>query len=123
MSIVRNTDGVQPLSPLERLVIEAILARDAAALEPLRVQLAGVHATRRTHSGVGFMTRLAVAVDAPALVPGSEPRLRPVYASHPLLREPAEFMLQLKDGRLNSLEAYCFNGMWPADEAGFRISG
>jgi hypothetical protein len=121
MSIVRSSECMQPLTRLERLVIEKILDRHAAGQDALREQLAGAHATRRTHSGVGIMTRLTVPGEAPALPPGAEPRLRPLYATHPQLREPAEFMLQLKDGRLNSLEAYCFNGLWPADEAGFRI--
>lgn len=121
MSAVRSSEGVQPLTRLERLVIEAILARAGGDQQALRGQLAAAHATRRTHSGVGFMTRLAVPAEAPAPAAGGEPRLRPLYATHPQLREPAEFMLQLKDGRLNSLEAYCFNGQWPADEAGFQV--
>jgi hypothetical protein len=120
-SMVRSSDGVQPLTRLERLIIETLLERHAAGQEALHEQLAQAHATRRTHSGVGFMTRLAVPGEAPVPQPVDEPRLRPLYATHPQLREPAEFMLQLRDGRLNTLEAYCFNGMWPADEAGFRI--
>lgn len=121
MSIVRSTEGAQPLTGLERLVIQTILDRHAGGQEELLEQLARAHATRRTHSGVGIMTRLAVAGEAPALPPGAAPRLRPLYATHPQLPDPAEFMLQLKDGRLNSLEAYCFNGLWPADEAAFQI--
>jgi len=119
MSIVRSSEGLQPLSVLERRIIGAILARDALALDALREQLAQAQATHRTHSGVGFMTRLVVPGDAPAV--SAAPRLRPLYATHPQLREPAEFMLQLKDGRLKSLEAYCFNGMWPADDDGFQV--
>lgn len=121
MSIVRSSEGEQPLTRLERLVIGTILKRHAPGQDALREQLARAHATRRTHSGVGIMTRLVVPGEAPAVPTASPPRLRPLYATHPQLREPAEFMLQLKDGRLNSLEAYCFNGMWPADETGFRI--
>ena len=121
MSRVHSSEGAQPLTRLERLVIGTILDRHAAGQDALREQLAQAHATRRTHSGVGIMTRLAVPGEAPPLSPASTPRLRPLYATHPQLREPAEFMLQLKDGRLNSLEAYCFNGLWPADETAFRI--
>jgi hypothetical protein len=46
-----------------------------------------------------------------------------VLAAHPQLPERAEFLLQLRAGRLAVLEAYCFEGGWPADEAEFRVLG
>jgi ketosteroid isomerase-like protein len=44
-------------------------------------------------------------------------------AEHPQLSEPAEFVLQLRDGRLASLEAFCFAGGWPTDAQRFRVVG
>lgn len=117
------TQGPGPLSPLERRVLAAILTGEGDELATLRGQLAGSTVVSRTHSGVGFVTRIAAPADAPVLPVEASPRLRPVLAAHPLLPEHAEFLLQLRDGRLAVLEAYCYAGGWPADEAGFRVVG
>ena len=87
----------------------------------LRAQLAGATVVSRTHSGVGFVTRIAVPDGVPGPGRGRRPRLRPVLAAHPQLAERAEFLLQLRGGRLAVLEAYCYEGGWPADEAEFRV--
>lgn len=101
----------------------AILKGDGAGLAILRDQLAGATMLSRTYSGVGLMTRIAIPEGKPA-VPANVPvHLRPVLASHPQLPEATEFLLQLREGRLATLEAYCFQGDWPLDEQGFRIPG
>lgn len=114
------TEGPGALSPLEREVLKAMLKGEGCAA--LRAQLAGATLVSRTHSGVGFVARLAVG---PLLTPleTPPPRLRPVLATHPQLEEPAEFLLQLRDGRLAVLEAYCCAGSWPLDESEFRLLG
>ena len=116
------TEGPGPLSRLERAVLTAIL-KGGDDLAPLRAQLAGATVVSRTHSGVGFMTRIDVPDALPSAVEGTPARLRPVLADHPQLAERAEFLLQLRAGRLAVLEAYCFEGGWPADEAEFRVVG
>ena len=116
------TDGPGPLSRLERAVLAALLTGDDPARAALRAQLARATVAARTHSGVGFVTRLAVPADTPALA-GGAPGLRPVRAGHPQLPEPAEFLLELRDGRLGVLEAYCYAGGWPADESEFQVVG
>ena len=116
-----TTDGPGPLSTLERKVLTALLRGEGEALSALRAQLAQASVVSRTHSGVGFMTRLAVPDSAAVIGPGASPQLRPVRAQHPQLSEPAEFVLQLRDGRLASLEAFCFTGGWPTDGEGFRL--
>ena len=116
------TEGPGPLSRLERAVLTAML-RDGDDLAPLRAQLAGATVVSRTHSGVGFVTRIDVPDALPSAVEGASARLRPVLADHPQLAERAEFLLQLRAGRLAVLEAYCFEGGWPADEAEFRVVG
>ena len=45
--------------------------------------------------------------------------LRPIRASHPELSQPAEFLVQLKNGRLASVEAFCHEGVWPTDGGRF----
>lgn len=116
-----TTDGPGPLSALERSVLTALLQGESEALALLRAQLAQASIVSRTHSGVGFMARLMVPDDMPVLAPNTVPRLRPALAAHPRLSEPAEFILQLRDGRLASLEAFCFAGSWPADTEHFRV--
>lgn len=114
-------DGPGPLSALERKVLTDLLRGEGEALAALRAQLTAASVLSRTHSGVGFMTRLAVPDSAAVPGPGAAPRLRPVRAQHPQLPEPAEFVLQLRDGRLATLEAFCFAGGWPTDGDGFRL--
>lgn len=117
------TEGPGPLSRLERSVLTAMLKGEGAAWSALKAQLARATVVSRTHSGVGFVTRIDVP-DEVAAVPEAElPRLRPVFAEHPQLTEPAEFLLQVRAGRLAVLEAYCVEGGWPADESGFRVVG
>jgi len=111
------------LSALERTVLAAMLKGDGAVFAALRTQLAGATVVSRTHSGVGFVTRIDVP-DALAGVPeDATPRLKTVLAAHPQLTERAEFLLQLRAGRLAVLEAYCVEGGWPADEAEFQVLG
>jgi hypothetical protein len=102
---------------LERSVFAAALRGDQ--FTALRAQADAAEVVSRTGSGVGFVTRLRVpdGIDraGEAVVPV-------VYGRHPALPEPAEFMLQVKDGRLHTIEAFCFQGMWPADEAGFEFT-
>ena len=117
VAITGDVPETPELTELEQAVLDAALAGDQFA--GLRAQVARVEVVSRTGSGVGFVTRLrvpdavAVAVDTPVPV---------VNGRHPALPEPAEFMLQVKDGRLHTIEAFCFQGMWPADEAGFEIA-
>ncbi|MEO7385356.1 MAG: hypothetical protein ABIX37_00310 [Gammaproteobacteria bacterium] len=119
------TDGPGPLSRLERTVLDAILKGEGGELASLRAQLVRATVLSRIHSGVGFVTRIAVPDEVPALAPALDasdaPRLRPVLAAHPRLAEQAEFLLQLRGGRLAVLEAYCYAGGWPADEDEFRM--
>ncbi|MCL4721403.1 MAG: hypothetical protein KJ041_05495 [Gammaproteobacteria bacterium] len=116
------TDGPGPLSALERSVLAALLQGGDAAHAALRNQLAAATVLSRTHSGVGFITRIHVPAEATPVAGGATPlRLRPVRATHPQLREPAEFLLQVREGRLAVLEAFCCEGGWPADEHRFRI--
>ncbi len=108
------------MTALERAVIDcALRALDAAAAAALREQLAGAAVRTRTSSGVGFVTRIEVPADAPASPDCLPP---PVLGMHPALPEPAEFLLELKDGRLHTLEGCCFSGFWPADERAFQLA-
>ena len=119
------TEGPGQLSRLERTVLTFMLKGEGGSdgLDALRAQLAKATVVSRTHSGVGFVTRIDVPDEIPSAVDTTLPRLRPVLAAHPQLTERAEFLLQLRAGRLAVLEAYCFEGGWPADESEFRVVG
>ena len=118
-----TTEGSGPLSPLERTVLTAMLKGEGAGFAALRAQLAGATVVSRTHSGVGFVTRINVPDQLAAVPEAATPRLKAVLAAHPQLTERAEFLLQLRGGRLAVLEAYCVEGSWPADEAEFLVVG
>jgi len=117
VAITGDVPETPELTDLERAVFAAALVADRFAV--LRAQVDVAEVVSRTGSGVGFVTRLRVP-DGVALA--GEDVVPVVYGRHPALPEPAEFMLQVKDGRLHTIEAFCFQGMWPADEAGFEIA-
>ena len=110
------------LTRLERAVLDAAAAQLGDAGPALNAQLESAVVTARSHSGVGFVTRLRVA-RAAALPDEATRRASTLLATHPDLATPAEFFLQFKDGRLATIEAYCHQGQWPADETLFRIGG
>jgi len=117
VAITGDAPETPELTGLEKAVLAAALAGDRYAA--LRSQVERAEVASRTGSGVGFVTRLRVPDDAAVAGDGIVPV---VYGRHPSLPEPAEFMLQVKDGRLHTIEAFCFQGMWPADEDGFEFA-
>jgi hypothetical protein len=109
------------LTPLECSVLQALATSLGEPGRVLRLQWEQAAIRSRNHSGVGFVTKLKVP-DGVALLPAEAVRqVSAVSASHPLLAEPAEFLVQFKEGRLATIEAYCHVGAWPADEALFSI--
>lgn len=110
------------LTPLERSVLSALAPSLGDGGAAYRSQCDRAQVLMRSHSGVGFVTRLQVPEDVERLAGDKAARALAVYATHPQLGEPAEFLVQFKAGRLASIEAYCGEGMWPSDEAAFRIS-
>lgn len=121
MKLGNDPQSALALTWLERAVLQSFAMSLGADAPALHAQAGQAQVVSRSHSGVGFVTRLAVPESLAALPPGACTRLRAVRACHPRLREPAEFLVQLKGGRLASIEAYCPDGMWPADDAAFRV--
>ncbi len=117
VAITGDMPDTPELTALEQAVFAVALA--AEELAPLRAQAAAAQVVSRTGSGVGFVTKLRIPEQLAAAPQASVPV---IYAQHPALPEPAEFMLQIKDGRLHTIEAFCFQGMWPGDESGFEFS-
>lgn len=116
--VVQPADQSPELTRLERTVLEAALS--AAGIDAgLREQIDVATVRGRTPSGVGFMTRLHVPERYSV---GHGGVIVPVVnGAHPALPAGAEFVLQVKNGRINSIEAFCHEGMWPDDEDRFEI--
>ena len=110
------------LSALERLVLDVALVPDIGDNARLREQVDAAIVATRTPSGVGFMTKLLVPEDLAVPDAPSDETLPKVFATHPDLPAGAEFVLQVRAGRLNTIEGFCFEGMWPGDEALFRVT-
>ena len=112
-----GSGGSSELSALEREVMLVMFEGKPEQRKIIESQLGGTSVLSRNYSGVGFVTKLQVNAETRGLdVP-----LRRIEGRHPRVPEPAEFVLTLKDGYLDTLEAFAFNGMWPDDEAGFRF--
>ena len=110
------------LSALERAVLEAALASVAVPEAQFHSQIEAMSVATRTPSGVGFMTRFAVPDSLSVPDRPADETLPTVVGDHPGLPSGAEFIVQIKAGRLHTIEAFCFEGMWPGDESQFRVS-
>jgi hypothetical protein len=121
MRLGSDPPALLAFTPLERAVLRALalsLGDDGAVL---LAQYDRARVVSRTHSGVGFVTKLEVPADVAEVPAEAVARSGPVHAHHPELSEPAEFLVQLKAGRLASIEAFCHQGTWPADDGAFRV--
>jgi len=121
VAMIESTQTSPELTKLERAVLEASLTGVDRATLISGPWFEGANVEFRTPSGVGFVTKLRNDNSSclPNLPAGES--LSVVYAEHPELPSGAEFVLQVKDGRVCSIEAFCYEGMWPDDESLFRI--
>lgn len=109
------------LTVLERAVLDVALAPDTGDNESFRAQVAAAVVSVRTQSGVGFMTKLQVPEALSVADRPANDSLPVVIGAHPELPSGAEFVLQVKGGRISTIEAFCYEGMWPQDEVPFRV--
>ena len=70
---------------------------------------------------MGFVTKLQIPEALSVSDPQDRNALPVVFGEHPDLPSGAEFVLQVKDGRINTIEAFCYEGMWPNDESLFSV--
>ena len=113
--------STQQLTELERAVLSSAVAGAGDLADSLREQLDAARVAARTPSGVGFVTKLEVPVNLSLGDRQVDAGLPTITGKHPQLPSGAEFVLQIKGGRLNSIEAFCYEGMWPEDESSFRL--
>lgn len=106
------------LTELERSVLETAFLRSGMAAG-FRHQIAAASVASRTPSGVGFVTKLSITDEY--RVPGDTVAIPVVKGEHPALPSGSEFIVQVKNGCINCIEAFCYEGLWPADESQFRV--
>ncbi len=118
-NITLGPDNDSPeLTELERAVFELAIAGHPH-YEQFVKQIDQARVESRTGSGVGFMTKLTMPADAQAA--NATAAVPSILADHPELPAGAEFVLDIRAGRIHCLEAFSFEGMWPRDEALFRL--
>ncbi len=114
--MIQPASNSPELTDLERLVLETAFAASGADAG-WREQIEAATVASRTPSGVGFMTKL----NTPAAERLTKDGLATISGEHPALPSGAEFVVQVKGGRINCIEAFCHEGLWPADESRFRL--
>jgi hypothetical protein len=116
-----ETELSPELTGLERSVLEAAVGDGSNVAGGFQEQVRQASAVVRTPSGVGFVTKLQIPDQLRVTELPPDSSLPLVIGEHPELPSGAEFVLQVKDGRINSIEAFCYEGMWPSDETLFRL--
>jgi hypothetical protein len=109
------------LTALERAVVDAAIAPDSDVNTKFGQQVERATVTVRTPSGVGFVTKLSIPDELAISEQENVSTLPTITGEHPHLRSGAEFVLQVKGGKINSIEAFCFEGLWPDDESQFTV--
>ena len=126
-SAVTRTTSVEAtgsqLLPLEREVLDTMLAGDHPTLVALRAQLALAEVRSRLLTGVGFYTELAIPRDAPAVEArdGHFALERHVGAEIEGLQRGAGFVLFVEHGFLDTLEGFTYDEPWPDRIGAFRV--
>lgn len=98
---------------LEREVMMMLLAGEHPALEILRHQFALCSIIKREFSGVGFFTTFSVPESAPGLPNRDSFYFGDVDAKIPSLQYGAGFVLRIREGTLDFLEAFTYDETWP----------
>jgi hypothetical protein len=111
------------MEPIERRIIEALVATEGATGETLWSQYEQASVLRRELTGVGCSTYFAVPEAAPRLLETRNPIGRPLLIELEGLQHGASAVLWTKDGALDRLEVFTFSEPWPAEPVVRGISG
>jgi len=116
--LIQEASKSPDLTDLERMVLETACAVTGIG-DGYGSQIAAAKVSVRTPSGVGVVTKIEVPRELGHKDPAAS--LPVVIGDHPSLPSGAEFILQVKGGRIHSIEAFCYEGMWPQDESLFKL--
>jgi len=109
------------LEPLERCVMDMILAGDDPTLEVLREQFNAAECTERTLTGAGFYTKFSVPSAIPRVTGRKLSHLGDVKAEVEGMQHGAGFVLHLREGAIDYLEGFSYDDPWPASVQNFRV--
>jgi hypothetical protein len=106
------------LHPLERQVLDGLLTTtdqelSVSDLEILRVQMRDAIILSREMTGHGFYTKFMVSENALRLPNRQSLWFGAVCANVPSLNYRAGFHLYSKDGAVDQLEGFSYDGPWP----------
>lgn len=112
------------LTPLEKAVMDSLLAGKHPILAALRAQLQAAAILKREFSGVGFFTTFKLPDPYPPLPSVSKNmEIGDVTAEIPGLEGGAGFILFVREGGLDFLEGYTFGTEeWPKEIKKFKLS-
>jgi hypothetical protein len=112
------------LTPLERQVIETLLAPAHPVMDALREQLDACRIASREFTGHGFFSQLVVADGVePAPITRTELHLGDATATIDGLEHGAGFVLFVREGVLDMLEGFAYDEPWPDAVGRFEITG
>jgi hypothetical protein len=104
------------LEPIERRVMQMLLAGEHPVLETLREQFDGTDVSDRENTGVGFFTSFTVCDDVPRLHPPRRIVIGDVCADIEGLEYGCGFILFIDDGVLGMLECHLWgDDAFPSD--------
>lgn len=102
------------------LLLPGLLQGEHPALAALRSQFESARVERVELTGPGFFVEFSVSPSAPQTEPsffaGGDAEITIEGA-----RQPAGCVLHVKDGRLNRLEGYTYEGEWPEDARVLKV--
>jgi hypothetical protein len=109
-----------PLTQFERDVIATMLRHDHPVADALRAQLDVCRIKRRELTGVGFFTDMVVPQSL-AIEGVGHMTLGDALAEIDGLDHGVGFVLFIRDGMLDTLEGFTYDGPWPDELATYSV--
>ena len=113
---------MESLNDFERAVLDMLLDGDHPVLVVLRAQAEKSRLSSREYTGVGFFCDFDVLPDVPALETERDFHIGDVIAVVDGLKHGADFVLFVREGRLDCLEGVTFGEPWPNEIRNFKLS-
>ena len=109
------------LNSIEERVVEKLLEGADPTLFALRQQFATLSFAGRRGSGIGFFVTFASGTTTEPLPGSPNFELGDVMAKSDKLPRDAGFILFVRNGLIESLEGYAFEGAWPSEIENFFL--
>ncbi len=114
------------INSLEDAVLRKLLVGDDNILGELRLQLAHATIISRKMTGAGFYLNFSIAEDL-GQITAKVPNVKSSFCFGDVdaqidgLQNGAGFLLWITDGRLDFLEGYTYDGLWPTTIENFHL--